>query len=174
MNVRPLQVEPLALDVEAAAIAAQRSAGCDHAVAGDDDGDWIPIVGHADGAEGLRVSDGAGNIGIGAGLAVGDREQRLPAGEWKRSSAKIERHRKFVPLTGEVLVQFAEVGREGLFGIAKLNCFGVHLHDARFKLEAYQAFCRRGEEERTDRRSSAEKEQRFHDDGFYYDSVLKA
>src|ERR1035438_1915983 len=145
MNVRALQVKQLALDVEAAAISTQRPSGCDDAVAGNNDGDGIPIVGHADRAEGLRVSDGAGDIAVAASLAVGDCEERLPAGELKCGSAEIERHREFVALAAEVLVEFAKVGRKLLPGFAKLNCFGIYLHYTCFKLEAHQAFRRGGQ-----------------------------
>ena len=159
MNVGSLQVKQLALDVESAAIAAQRSSGGDDAMAGNNDGDRIPIVGHADSAEGMWVSDGAGDIAVAASLAVGDREERLPAGKLKRGSAEVERHRKFATLAAKVLFEFANVGRKLLFGLAKLKSLGVHLHHARFKLQAHQPFCRSGQKECPDGRGRAKEEQ---------------
>jgi erythromycin esterase-like protein len=52
LNVGLLQVEEFALEVEAAAISAERAARRDYAVTGNDDGDGISIVSHADGAAG--------------------------------------------------------------------------------------------------------------------------
>ena len=159
MNVGSLQVKQLALDVESAAIAAQRSSGGDDAMAGNNDGDRIPIVGHADSAEGMWVSDGAGDIAVAASLAVGDREERLPAGKLKRGSAEVERHRKFATLVAKVLFEFANVGRKLLFGLAKLNCFGVQSHHPPFKLQAHQPFRRGGQKECPDGRGRAKEEQ---------------
>ena len=140
MNVGSLQVKQLALDVESAAIATQRSSGGDDAMAGNNDGDRIPIVGHADGAEGPRVPDDASDISIAARLAVRDRAQRLPAGELKLGATKIERHRELTPFAGKVLVEFANVGCQVLLRLLKLNFPGVQIHYARFKFKPDQAF----------------------------------
>ena len=50
----------------------------------------IAVVGHSDGAKSLRSADGAGNIGVGASLAVGNLEQGLPTFQLKPSSTKVE------------------------------------------------------------------------------------
>lgn len=147
---RLLKVQQLALDVEPAAVTTERSSGRDHAMAGDDDGDRIPIVGHAHGAEGLRMPDGARDVSITARLAVGNCEQRLPAGKLKLGAAKIERHRELAPLSSEVFVKFAKVRRQCLSGLAKLKFLGVQVHHARFKFEPKQAFSGSGKDERAD------------------------
>ena len=76
-----LKLEQLALDVETAAVTAQRATRCDHPVAGDDDSDRIPVVGHADGAVGMWMTDGLRNVTIAAGLAIWNFKQSIPAGE---------------------------------------------------------------------------------------------
>ena len=108
-----LQVEQLALEVETAAVTAERAARCDHPVAGDNDGDWIPVIRHADGTAGLRVANRFGDVAVAASLAVWNFEQRMPARELELGSAKIEREGKRATLTGEIIVEFAEIGREG-------------------------------------------------------------
>ena len=132
----PLQVKQLAFQIKPAAIAAQRSAGRDDAMTGDNDGDRVAIVGHADGAKGVGMSDGARDVGISARLAEGDGEQRVPAGQLEGSSAQIEGHRKVSPLAVKVFVQFANVRRESLLRFAQLKFLLIELHDAPLKLEA--------------------------------------
>src|ERR1700675_3633044 len=90
MRTGLLKVEQLALDVETATIAAQRTARRDHPGAGDDDGDWIPVVRHADGAVGVRMANRLRHVAIAAGLAVWNFEQCTPASELKLGAAKIE------------------------------------------------------------------------------------
>src|SRR6266481_6098900 len=125
MKAALLKVEQLALDVEAAAVTAKRAARCDHPVAGDDDGDWIPVVRHADGAVGVRMANGLGYVAIAAGLAIWNFEQGTPASELELGSAKIERERELAPLTREVIVKFAKIGRECGFGLTQLSRIGI-------------------------------------------------
>src|SRR5580698_451415 len=106
-----LQVEQFAFQVEASAIAAQRSTGCDYTVTGHDDRDRIAIVGHADGAERIWMPDDARDVGVAARLAVRDSEERLPARKLKRRPTKIKRHRKFAALAIEVLLKLARIRR---------------------------------------------------------------
>src|SRR5512136_1971134 len=100
-NVLLLQIEQLTLDVETAAVTAQRAARCDHPVAGHDDGDWIPVVRHADGPVGVRMADGLSNVAVAAGLAVWNFEQRAPTRELKLGSAEIERKGELAALARE-------------------------------------------------------------------------
>ena len=110
-----LKVEQLALDVKTAAVAAQRSAGCDHAVAGDDDGDWIPVVRHTDGAVGVGMANGLGDVTVAASLAVWNFEQCMPAGQLELGSTKIEWERELAALSRKIFVEFTQIGREGCF-----------------------------------------------------------
>jgi len=77
---RSFEFEQLTLHVEAAAVAAECAVRGDHAMAGDDNRDWIAIIGHAHGAKRIALSDCPGNVGIGTRLAVWNRQQRVPAG----------------------------------------------------------------------------------------------
>src|SRR3979411_257033 len=101
MKTALLKVEQLALDVETAAVTAKRPARCDHPVAGDDDGNWIPIVRHANGAVGVRVANRLGDVAIAAGLAVWNLEQCTPASELEPGSAKIKRQGEHASLPRE-------------------------------------------------------------------------
>src|ERR1700687_5732568 len=85
-----LQVEELLFQRESAAVTAERAVGGNHAMAGHDDGDGIVVVGRTDGAEGLRPADGARLVGVGAGLAVGNLQKRVPAAHLEIGSAKIQ------------------------------------------------------------------------------------
>src|ERR1700730_8076332 len=112
MKTALLKLEQLALDVEPAAVTAKRPARCNHPVAGDDDGNWIPVVRHADGAVGVRMANRLGDVAIAAGLAVWDFEQCAPASELELGSAKIEWEGELASLTREVIVEFVDIGRE--------------------------------------------------------------
>lgn len=125
MKTGLLKVKQLAFDVETAAVTAKRSARCDHPVAGDDDGDGIPVVRHADGTVGVRVANGLSDVAVAAGLAVRDFEQRMPARELELGSAEIEREGELASLTREVIVEFAEIGREDWFGLMQPSRIGI-------------------------------------------------
>src|ERR1700682_4417148 len=113
MKTALLKVKQLAFDVKTAAVAAQRSARCNHPVAGDDDSDRIPVVRHAHGPVRVRMANALSNVAVAAGLAVWDFEQRMPARELELGSAKIEWEGELASLAREVLVEFAALGAEG-------------------------------------------------------------
>ena len=73
-----LQPKQLVLDLQSASVAAQRTAGGDHSMAGNDDGDGIVMIGLAHGPERSRAAHLLGNFCIGARLAVRDRQQGVP------------------------------------------------------------------------------------------------
>ena len=104
---RAFQRQQFALDVESPAVAAQRSIRGNHPMAGNNDGDGIPIIRQPHSPEPLRTAHRASDVGIGAGLAIGDGQQRIPAGKLKGSSAQLERNSKLATLAGKVLAQFA-------------------------------------------------------------------
>src|SRR6266403_4630726 len=121
MQTALLKLEQRALDCETAAVAAQRAARRDHPVARDDDGNWIPVVRHADGTVGVRMADGLSDVAIAAGFAVWNFKQRPPARELELGSAKIKREGKLASLAREVIVEFAKIGRERCFGLTQLS-----------------------------------------------------
>ena len=155
MNVRFLQVEQPALDIEPTAVAAERSSGRDHAMAGHNDGDRIPVVRHPDGTKCVRMPDGAGDLAVGTSFPVRDVKQSAPAPELKVGAAEIERDRKLAALARKVFVKLAKVARQRWFGFAKLNRVGIHPLHPRFKFETHQALCRGSQEQRPDRRTFA-------------------
>ncbi len=124
-SIRLLKLEQLAFDVKTAAITAERAARCDHPVTRHDDGDWIPIVRHADGTVGMRVANGFSDVAIAAGLAVWNCPQCAPARKLELRSPKIERERKLVTLTREIFVEFAEIERERRFELPQLSRAGI-------------------------------------------------
>src|SRR5258708_17448679 len=90
MKTALLKPEQPALDVETAAGTAQRATRCDHPVAGDDDSGRIPVVGHADGAVGLRLANRLGDVAVAAGFAVWNFEPCTPASELDSGAAQIK------------------------------------------------------------------------------------
>src|ERR1700674_3714860 len=162
MKTALLKLEQLALDVETAAVTAQRPARCNHPVAGDDDGNWIPVVRHAYGTVGVRMANRLGDVAIAAGLAVRDFEQRTPARELELGSTKIELEGELASLTGEVIVEFAKIGRERRFGLTQLSRVGIQLLHAGFEFESHQTFGGSGQKERADGGRRADVEQSFH------------
>jgi len=99
---RAFEFEQPSFHVKAAAVTTERAVGGNHAMAGDDDRDWVAIVGHADGAECIRFAYGPGNVGVSARLSIGNRQQRAPAGKLEIGAAKIERESKLAALAGEI------------------------------------------------------------------------
>jgi hypothetical protein len=158
-----LKVEQPTLDVEPSAISAERTARSDYPVTGDDDGDWIPVVRHADGSVGVSMADGFRDVAITPSLTVRNFEQRIPARKLKRSSAEIERERKLPSLAREVIVEFAKIGGQDLRRFPQLRRVGIQLLLAMFEFESYQAFSGSGEEQWTGRRRRTDVEQIFHD-----------
>src|ERR1022692_3263479 len=75
------QFQELSFHVEAATVAAERAVGGNYTVAGDDNRDWIPIVGHAHGAKRIAFPHHAGDVSVTASLSIRNGEQRMPAGQ---------------------------------------------------------------------------------------------
>lgn len=101
-----LQQPALALD--AAAIAGQRAAAADEAVAGDDEADGVEGIGEADGAGRVRPVEQRRDLAVAAGLARRYRAQRFPALLLKSRPAAVDRDRIE---RGEVAV---EIGPDGV------------------------------------------------------------
>src|SRR5579864_2161726 len=82
----------------------------------------IIMVGHAYGSESARLSYGTGDVGVGAGLAIGDAQQRLPAAPLKVCAAQVQLKAELAPATGEIFFQFADVRAQFTYGFLP---FGV-------------------------------------------------
>src|SRR5271155_2133997 len=111
----------------------------------------------------MRVANGFGNVAVAAGLTVWNFEQCAPTRDLEVGSAEIKRKRKLAALAHEVIIEFAEVGREGWFGLAQLGQTGIHFHHAVFKFEPHQTLRGSGKEERTNGRGRTSVEKSFHD-----------
>ena len=117
--------------MEASAVAAELAAGGDYAVAGDYDRDGVAVIGRANGAEGLGVSDGAGDLGVAAGFAVGDGLQGLPAGLLELGAAEVQGEGEVAEMAAEIFFQFGDVGAHlggGMFegyGVFVVGAFRV-------------------------------------------------
>src|SRR5688572_33407920 len=72
---------------------------------GDDDGDRVGTVGHADGANGRRVLDAFGEIQVADRFAVRDAPQFLPHGGLKLRTVEGDGCRKLLQPPGEVLIE---------------------------------------------------------------------
>jgi hypothetical protein len=103
---RSFEVKELFFYVKSAAVAAQ------FAVTGDDAMAWnyywnrIVVIGHAHGAKSIRAADFTGDVGVGAGFAVRDFEQGIPAAELEGGSLQVERNGEFAARAGEIFVEF--------------------------------------------------------------------
>src|SRR5262249_51368856 len=104
------QFKQLAFHVEAATIAAECPVRGDYTMAGHHDRNRVPVVGYTHRAEGFGLANGAGDVSVGAGLAVGNVEQRIPALQLKSSSAQIEWEAEAAASAVEIFAQFSEVG----------------------------------------------------------------
>ena len=78
-------------------------------MAGHHDCDRVAIVGHAHGAKRVWLADGAGDVRIGASLAVRNCQQGAPAGQLEIRAAKIERESELAPFAGEIFFEFVHV-----------------------------------------------------------------
>src|SRR5260221_4750810 len=86
----------------------------------------------------------------------------MPAGELELGSGKIERQGEFASLAREVIVEFAEIGRERWLGLTRLSLLRIQALHPAFEFESLQALCGSSEEEWPDRRRRPEVEQSFH------------
>src|SRR5271169_640367 len=110
-------MEQLAFQVEPATVSAQRSARRDHAVAWHNDGNWIPVVRHANGTVGVRMADGLRDVAVATCFAIGNIEQGAPTRELKFGSAEIERNRELAALSGKIFLKLVKIGSEIGFGL---------------------------------------------------------
>jgi hypothetical protein len=76
-------------------------------MAGHDNCHRVAIVGHADGTKCVWLADCAGDVGVGARLAIGNRQQCAPAGKLEIGAAKIEREGELAAVAGEIFFQFS-------------------------------------------------------------------
>ena len=100
-----LRLEQPELAPQAAAVAAEPAVRGDHAVARDDDGDAVGAVGGSDGARRSRRADLPSELRVGARLAEGDAQQRVPHAALERTARVLQRQVERAPAAGEVLVQ---------------------------------------------------------------------
>ena len=89
-TARPPSRSKQRLTGKPASIAAEKTSRSQHAMARNDDGDGIVVVRLSDGAKAVGIAHSARDFGIGAGLAVGNPQQLVPAAFAKFGSAKIQ------------------------------------------------------------------------------------
>src|SRR6202035_3150002 len=118
---RALEFQEFALDVEAAAVAAQGAVRGNHAMAGDDNRQRAPIVRHAHGANTLRAAYRTRNLTVAASLSVGNRQQRSPTRDLKICSSQINLEVELSPFPGKILLQLFGVRLQGVRRFLKAN-----------------------------------------------------
>src|SRR5262245_27717057 len=92
------QIEQELLPPQSAAIASKSAALVDDAMARNDDGDAIEAIRRADGANGLAVADGNGNVFIRTSRAIGNLQQLRPHAALKVRARIDERHGEFLQI----------------------------------------------------------------------------
>src|SRR5262245_21773625 len=108
-------VEKLALGVKATGVARELAGRADDAVAGNDDRDRV---------HGVRAADRAGDaaelareLAVGDGLAVGDRDERVPYALLELGAVRVQREVEALAVAGEVLVELRrDVGERAVVG----------------------------------------------------------
>src|SRR5437588_823397 len=90
-------------------------------MAWDHDRHRIAVISHAHRSKPLRPADGTGDIGIGSGFTVRDGDQGVPTGKLKIGTAQIKLEIECAPAPGEILFEFANVGRHCGRRFSKLN-----------------------------------------------------
>src|SRR5205823_400231 len=92
LNISRFQVQQQPLPFQAAAETYQ-AAGCtNYAVAGHDDGNWIPAIGSSNRAHGLRGADLRRDLAVAARLPVGNGPERAPYPLLKLRTRNFERN----------------------------------------------------------------------------------
>lgn len=76
----------------------------DHAVAGNNQGDWVFVVGVAHSPEGPGAADGPGNVSVGGRLTKGNFLQLPPDGFLKIGSLQQQRNVEFAALAFEIFI----------------------------------------------------------------------
>ena len=75
----------------------------------------------------LGLADGAGDVGVGASFAIGNRQQCAPAGQLEIGATEIERERKLAALAGKVLVQLLRVRAQEVRSLFERELCGLGL-----------------------------------------------
>src|SRR5215475_4026177 len=123
-----LEVEQEPLAVEPAAVAGQAAVRADHAVAGHDQRHGVAAVRRSYRAGAVGAADLLGDLAIAAGLAVRDRQQRVPDVLLELGAAHVELDVELDALAREVLVELLDHIRERLACIAPLGVDAVGAH----------------------------------------------
>ena len=97
-----LQAEQIFFAGQSAAIPAHLPVGANHAMAGNDDGNWIVVIGAANGAAGLWLSNGDGNVLIAGRAAVRNGAQGLPDRQLKGGPEQLQGEGEPTQMAGKV------------------------------------------------------------------------
>src|SRR5450755_3986885 len=140
-----LHIQQPAFEIKTATITAQRAARRDHPMAGHDDRDRIPVVGHANGAASQWASNGACNFQVAARLTIRNFQERVPACKLELRPTQIEGKGKLAALTREIFFKFAEVGLKGRLRLLQLNRIRLQLLHPSFEFQPHQSLGGGGE-----------------------------
>src|SRR5215468_8196702 len=111
--------------MQTTAVSRKRAVSTDHAMAGNNDGHWVPMVGLADGAKRFWRSHFAGQISIGASAAVRDAAESIPTFLLKFGADKVECKCKVAQLAFKVRTKLFNVRFERVTGFNPALCFIV-------------------------------------------------
>ena len=125
----------MSLSPEAAAVAGEFAVAADNAVAGDDDADAVVSVRLRHGAHGFRIADCLRLLGIRAGLAVGDGDERVPDLFLERRARDDERYVEFFSPTVEIFLELFFKRVE--MPVLSAQKFGVHIFFQPIQLRLY-------------------------------------
>src|SRR5579863_2713363 len=92
------EFQQFALYIEPSAVTAETTIGCNHAMAGHNDGYRVAIASHTHRTKCVRLLHCAGNVSVAARLSIGDREQSAPAGKLEIGAAQIEWEGELAPV----------------------------------------------------------------------------
>lgn len=99
------QIEEESLEAYAPRVTSQCAVGADDAVTGNDNRQWVAMIGATHGAGDTRPSQGVGQTPVGRRFAVGHLQQRLPHGQLERGASRYQWQVKGLQRTVEVRSQ---------------------------------------------------------------------
>jgi hypothetical protein len=142
-------------------------------MAGYDDRNGVPVIGHSHRAKGLRLANRARDIGVSARLAVRDGKQGMPAFQLEIGSAQVKGECEFAAFARKIFVEFEDEGCGSFGGLFPLIFGFLWREVVAIEFEGDQTFLGDSKIQGTDEGLHLRVAERFHGFSVGIDSIFE-